>query len=74
MRSGMTTDRRLVDTLMAACAARVRPATIRSWAHRGKLTPHGTDAKGRTLYDLDDVYRATRPHARVDVASTNVQH
>lgn len=55
---------RLVDTLAAAHAARVKPALIRTWAARGKLERKGTDQAGRTLYALDDVYRlaSTRPH------------
>lgn len=49
---------RTVDTLAAAEAARVKPATIRKWAERGTLERQGTDHRGRTLYLLDDVYRA----------------
>jgi hypothetical protein len=30
------------------------PALIRKWAHRGLLQRHGTDHKGRALYDLDE--------------------
>lgn len=52
----------LVDTLAAAAAARVAPATIRKWATRGKLERQGTDEKGRTLYDLAAVYRLARRH------------
>ncbi|HEX7352500.1 hypothetical protein [Brachybacterium sp.] len=54
---------RLVDTLAAAHAARVKPALIRTWAARGKLARQGEDQQGRTLYALDDVYRlaARRP-------------
>lgn len=54
---------RLVDTLAAAHAARVKPALIRTWATRGKLPRRGVDHAGRTVYDLDDVYRlaARRP-------------
>lgn len=70
---------RLVDTLAAAAAARVKPALIRTWATRGHLEAQGSDHRGRTLYRLDDVYRAaarTRPRPRcpqdVDDASTNV--
>lgn len=50
----------LVDTQAAAHAARVKPATIRSWARRGKLAQHGTDWRGRSLYDLAEVYTAAR--------------
>lgn len=68
---------RFVDTLAAAHAARVRPATIRSWAHRGHLERAGTDPKGRALYVLDDVYRTAATHRRrspVDDQPGNVQH
>lgn len=50
----------LVDTQAAAHAARVKPATIRSWARRGKLAQHGVDQKGRGMYDLAEVYAAAR--------------
>ncbi|GAA1333145.1 hypothetical protein GCM10009592_26650 [Brachybacterium rhamnosum] len=69
---------RLVDTLAAAHAARVKPALIRTWATRGHLEPHGRDARGRTLYRLDDVYRAAARRSStsraqpVDDSSTNV--
>lgn len=46
----------LVDSAAAAVAAKVRPSTVRSWAKRGKLAKHGQDDKGRTLYNLADVY------------------
>lgn len=49
---------RYVDTAAAAEAARVKPGTIRVWASRGYLTRQGIDHRGRTLYHLDDVYRA----------------
>ena len=51
----------LVDTQAAASAARVKPATIRSWASRGKLEARGTDSKGRRLYSLADIYLLLRP-------------
>ena len=68
---------RLVDTQAAAQAARVAPATIRSWAQRGHLQRMGTDHHGRTLYALDDVYKhaATRPpRPQLVDDHTNVQH
>lgn len=52
--------------LLTAGTARVTPATIRSWRHRGHLTPRGLDAHGRPLYHRTDLARAeqaTRPHA-----------
>lgn len=48
----------LVDTSAAAVAAGVSPATVRSWARRGKIQRHGTDDKGRTLYGLREIYAA----------------
>lgn len=60
----MSTSRALVDSAAAAVAARVKPATIRSWANRGQLKRQGTDAKGRTLYALADVYALAASKAR----------
>lgn len=51
----MTEPGPLVDTQAAALAAGVAPSTIRSWAHRGHITPHGQDHRGRTLYHLPEV-------------------
>ncbi|MGC5034121.1 MerR family transcriptional regulator [Streptomyces sp. DT190] len=51
-----TTWRRLVS----AGAAAVTTATIRSWAHRGHLTPCGLDHHQRPLYDRSDLARAER--------------
>ncbi|UVK62602.1 MerR-like helix-turn-helix DNA binding domain protein [Arthrobacter phage TaylorSipht] len=48
----------LVDSVAAATAAGVKPSTFRGWAHRGLLERKGTDARGRALYELGDVYRA----------------
>ena len=50
----------LVDTLAAAAAVQRKPATVRGWAHEGRLQRKGTDDKGRALYDLGDVYRAAQ--------------
>lgn len=44
--------------LLSAGAARICPATIRSWAKRGRLERAGLDADGRPLYRLADVARA----------------
>ncbi|WP_335936634.1 MerR family transcriptional regulator [Streptomyces sp. PTD5-9] len=46
--------------LLSAGAARIRPATIRSWATRGHLTPTGLDPNDRPLYRLADVATAER--------------
>ncbi|QOP64961.1 MerR-like helix-turn-helix DNA binding domain protein [Arthrobacter phage Brynnie] len=45
-----------MDSVAAAAAAGVKPATLRGWAHRGLLERKGTDSKGRALYDLGAVY------------------
>ncbi|MPZ78881.1 MAG: MerR family transcriptional regulator [Actinophytocola sp.] len=47
---GGTTAKRMVPTKSAAKALGVTEATIRQWAHRGKLTRHGTP--GNASYDL----------------------
>ncbi|MFF9146339.1 MerR family transcriptional regulator [Streptomyces sp. NPDC014861] len=44
--------------LLSAGAAAVTPATVRSWATRGHLTPAGLDTRGRPLYARADVARA----------------
>ncbi|MFE6379213.1 MerR family transcriptional regulator [Streptomyces roseolus] len=44
--------------LLSAGAAAVTPATVRSWATRGHLTPAGLDDRGRPLYAHADVARA----------------
>lgn len=48
----------LVSTSRAAEIARVKPATIRQWKHRGWLAPAGLDAKGRAMYRVRDVKKA----------------
>lgn len=47
-------DARL-STPQAATVARVDPALIRQWAHRGQLTPVARTRGGRPLYRLGDV-------------------
>ncbi|MFD6421049.1 hypothetical protein [Streptomyces sp. NPDC060198] len=46
---------RLVDTAAAQLGMGVKPATMRKWIQRGKLTRHGHDYRGRALVDLDEV-------------------
>jgi len=42
----------LADTEAIASFLHVRPATVRSWAHRGQLERRGRDRRGRTLYSV----------------------
>ncbi|MET7648357.1 MerR family transcriptional regulator [Streptomyces sp. NPDC005426] len=44
--------------LLSAGAAVICPATVRSWAKRGRLSRAGLTADGRPLYRLADVARA----------------
>jgi hypothetical protein len=45
----------IADSYAAAEATHVKPATMRKWLQRGKLTRHGYDADGRVLVDLHEV-------------------
>jgi hypothetical protein len=38
----------------------VRPATVRSWRHRGLLAPDGLDERGRPLYTQLAIARAEK--------------
>lgn len=42
----------LLDTVALAALLNVRPATVRSWARRRKLTRRGTDDRRRALYSV----------------------
>ncbi|MGW6395419.1 hypothetical protein ACWFR1_34125 [Streptomyces sp. NPDC055103] len=46
---------RLVDTAAAALGTNVKPATMRKWLQRGKLTNHGHDYWGRAIVDIDEI-------------------
>ncbi|MFJ9394642.1 hypothetical protein ACIRQT_07130 [Streptomyces californicus] len=46
---------RLVDTAAAQLGMNVKPATMRKWLQRGKLTRHGHDYYGRAIVDLDEI-------------------
>lgn len=46
---------RLVDTTAAQLGMNVKPATMRKWLQRGKLTRHGHDYHGRAIVDLDEI-------------------
>lgn len=52
----------VTDIYAAAAAAKVKPALIRSWLHRGYITRQGHDRQGRALVDLAEVqkYAGTR--------------
>ncbi|MFD0037271.1 hypothetical protein ACFVIZ_06435 [Streptomyces anulatus] len=45
---------RLVDTAAAQLGMNVKPATMRKWLQRGRLTRHGHDYYGRAIVDLDE--------------------
>lgn len=46
----------LVDSVSAAVAVDRPKSTIRRWAHEGLFERRGSDARGRALYDLADVW------------------
>ncbi|MEU5133422.1 hypothetical protein AB0H02_13490 [Streptomyces californicus] len=46
---------RLVDTAAAQLGMNIKPATMRKWLQRGKLTRHGHDYYGRAIVDLDEI-------------------
>lgn len=50
----------LADSQAIAALLNVQPATIRSWAHRGRIKRRGKDQQGRTLYDIAEA-RTLRP-------------
>ena len=58
----------LADTHAIAILTSRTPSTIRTWAHRGRLTRRGTDWRGRALYSLDDA------EAILDQQRRRVQH
>lgn len=47
----------LADTAAIALLLGVPPGTVRVWAHRGRLTRHGKDRRGRTLYSIQEAER-----------------
>jgi hypothetical protein len=63
-----------VTTIVAAEIAGVAAATVRSWAHRGKLQPVGYDTLGRALYDAADVIRVERDTRRACAGRPRLQH
>jgi hypothetical protein len=44
----------LIDTPALAAWLKISPATVRSWAHRGRLTRRGRDRRGRALYSATE--------------------
>ncbi|WP_432111380.1 hypothetical protein [Streptomyces sp. YPW6] len=44
----------LVDLYAASVRTGTKPATLRTWIHRGELTRRGYDDRGRVLVDLDE--------------------
>ena len=44
----------LLDGPALAEALHIHPGTIRNWATQGRLTRHGHDTKGRTLYSIQE--------------------
>ena len=59
---------KLADTQAIAVFMRRPAATIRKWAHLGYLKRHGTDPKGRALYDVDEAEQlmTRKPPPKVD--------
>lgn len=50
----------LADTKAIAAFLHRKPATVRSWAHRGRLARRGRDARGRTLYSVEQAQRVAQ--------------
>lgn len=50
----------LVTSAEAAVLARVEPATIRAWKHRGRLPVAEIGPRGESLFALADVFAMTR--------------
>lgn len=53
---------KLADATALAWLLKVKPVTVRMWAVRGLIERAGSDHRGRTVYDVDEVLRfaATR--------------
>jgi DNA-binding transcriptional MerR regulator len=54
----------LLTVKAAASWLSVGPSTIRTWAHRGKITAAGTDSRGRNLYRAGDLALIHAPAKR----------
>jgi hypothetical protein len=59
----------LADTQAIAVATGRKPATIRSWAHRGLLARHGTGPHKRALYDIGEAQELA---ARLDAVGNTL--
>lgn len=51
----------LADALALSALLHVSPATVRSWAHRGRISRRGRDARGRTLYSIAEATALAAP-------------
>lgn len=51
----------LADALALAALLHVKPATVRSWAHRGRISRRGRDRHGRTLYSIAEASALVTP-------------
>lgn len=59
---------------LAAALDPPRPAqTLRAWASAGLITRHGKDARGRTLYDLDEVIAVSAARRNLARMTTPVE-
>ena len=56
----------LADAQAVAIATGRPASTIRRWAHKGWLERHGTDARGRTLFDVEEAQELARRLAELD--------
>lgn len=53
----------LVDLYAAQAATGIKPAKLRVWLHRRRLTHHGYDRHGRALIDLTELQTLQQPAA-----------
>jgi hypothetical protein len=60
----------LTDTQAIALMTGRPAATIRSWAHRGLLTRHGTGHRRRALYSIDEASELATRMAKLETPVT----
>jgi hypothetical protein len=65
-----TMPQHLTDTQAIALMTGRPPATIRSWAHRGLLTRHGTGPRRRALYDISEASELATRMAELETPVT----